>query len=47
MKQLEEHLAEPEEKKLRVQPSDPKEATIEEERTLQYRQQVYNKLLGK
>jgi hypothetical protein len=32
-KQLEEHPAEPEAKKLRVQPSDPKEATIEEEKT--------------
>jgi hypothetical protein len=32
-KQPEEHPAEPEEKKLRVQPSNPKEATIEEEKT--------------
>jgi hypothetical protein len=31
-KQLEEHPTEPEAKKLRVQPSDPKEATTEEER---------------
>jgi hypothetical protein len=30
MKQFEEHPAEPEAKKLRVQPSDPKEATIED-----------------
>jgi hypothetical protein len=29
-KQLEENLVEPEAKKLRVQPSDPKEATIKE-----------------
>jgi hypothetical protein len=33
-KQLEENLAEPEAKKLRVQPSQPKEATGEEEKTL-------------
>jgi hypothetical protein len=33
-KQLEENPAEPEAKKLRVQPSDPKEATGEEEKTL-------------
>jgi hypothetical protein len=32
-KQLEEHPAEPEAKKLRVQPSDPKEATTEGEDT--------------
>jgi hypothetical protein len=32
-KQLKEHLAEPEAKKLRAQPSDPKEATTEEEKT--------------
>jgi hypothetical protein len=32
-KQLEEHPAEPEAKKLRVQSSDPKEATTKEERT--------------
>jgi hypothetical protein len=32
-KQPEEHPAEPEAKKLRVQPSNPKEATIEEEKT--------------
>jgi hypothetical protein len=31
--QLEEHLAEPEVKKLRVQPSDPGKATGEERRT--------------
>jgi hypothetical protein len=33
-KQLEENPAEPEAKKLRVQPSDPKETTGEEEKTL-------------
>jgi hypothetical protein len=33
MKQLEEHPAEPEAKKLRVQSSDPKEAALEEEKT--------------
>jgi hypothetical protein len=33
MKQPEEHPVEPEAKKLRVQPADPKEATIEEEKT--------------
>jgi hypothetical protein len=33
MKQPEEHPAEPEAKKLRVQPSDPKEATTEGEKT--------------
>jgi hypothetical protein len=32
-KQPEEHPAEPEAKKLRVQPSNPKEATVEEEKT--------------
>jgi hypothetical protein len=32
-KQPEEHPVEPEAKKLRVQPSNPKEATIEEEKT--------------
>jgi hypothetical protein len=32
--QLEGHPAEPEAKKLRVQPSDPKEATGEDEKTL-------------
>jgi hypothetical protein len=32
-KQLEEHPVEPEAKKLRVQSSDPKEVTIEEEKT--------------
>jgi hypothetical protein len=32
-KQTEEHLAEPEAKILQVQPLDPKEATIEEEKT--------------
>jgi hypothetical protein len=32
-KQLEAHPAEPEAKKLRVQPSDPEEATGEEEKT--------------
>jgi hypothetical protein len=32
-KQLEEHPAEPEAKKLRAQPLDPKEATTEEEKT--------------
>jgi hypothetical protein len=32
-KQLEEHPVEPKAKKLRVQSSDPKEATTEEERT--------------
>jgi hypothetical protein len=32
-KQLEEHPAEPEAKKLRVQPSNPEEATVEEEKT--------------
>jgi hypothetical protein len=32
-KQLEEHSAEPEAKKLRVRPSDPKEATTEDEKT--------------
>jgi hypothetical protein len=32
-KQLEEHPAEPEAKKLRAHSSDPKEATTEEERT--------------
>jgi hypothetical protein len=32
-KQLKEHPAEPEAKKLRVQSSDPKEATTEEEKT--------------
>jgi hypothetical protein len=32
-KQPKEHPTEPEAKKLRVQPSDPKEATIEEEKT--------------
>jgi hypothetical protein len=32
-KQPEEHPAEPEAKKLRAQPSNPKEATIEEEKT--------------
>jgi hypothetical protein len=33
MKQPKEHPVEPEAKKLRVQPSNPKEATIEEEKT--------------
>jgi hypothetical protein len=32
-KQLEEHLVEPEAKKLQVQPSNPEEATMEEEKT--------------
>jgi hypothetical protein len=32
-KQLKEHLAEPEAKKLQVQSSDPNKATIEEEKT--------------
>jgi hypothetical protein len=32
-KQLEENYAEPEVKKLRVQASDPKEATVQESRT--------------
>jgi hypothetical protein len=32
-KQPEEHPVEPEPKKLRVQPSNPKEATVEEEKT--------------
>jgi hypothetical protein len=34
IKQLEEHPAEPEAKKLRIQPSDPEEATGEEKKTL-------------
>jgi hypothetical protein len=34
IKQLEGHPVEPEAKKLRVQPSDPEEATGEEEKTL-------------
>jgi hypothetical protein len=34
IKQLKRHPAEPEAKKLRVQPSDPEEATGEEEKTL-------------
>jgi hypothetical protein len=33
VKQLEEHPAEPEAKKLRVQPSSPEEATMEEDKT--------------
>jgi hypothetical protein len=46
-KQLEENPAEPEAKKLRVQPSDPKEAIGEEEKPRQHRQQAYKNRVEK
>jgi hypothetical protein len=46
-KQLEENPAELEAKKLWVQPSDPKEATGEEEKPRQHRQQAYKNRVEK